>query len=394
MKDWEEKKTEKDAQMKYQRETDRPEMDEAEELDMEHRMKELKKQYEAIPVPEEGVFRMEQAIRAMKKETEAEKMEQAGQTSHQEEAQTGQEPCMEDMQTAGRAQTSRSAVGNHAEQIEKKEYRMREQNTQKKQKRSFWKGAGLTAAAAAVCITILANSSASISMAMEKLPVLGVIVKTVTFRDFQVAEEHYQADVNVPQMSAEDENGSQELQDNVAKINANIQSYTDQFVEEFKQSMEEKGEGYEGLNISYDVVTDNDKLYTIKVSAQQTAGDAMETNRYYHLDKTTGTELTLSSLFRSGSDYTNVISDEIKKQMKEQMAADDSKMYFLDDQDFPEWNFQQIQENQNFYINSDGKLVIAFDETEVAPASMGCPEFVIPTEVIQDMLNPGLSLIK
>ena len=317
---------------------------------MEQRMQELKKQYEAISVPREGIFRMEQAIQGMKK---------------------------------------RAEDGNG-----KKEYGMEDQNRKKKQKRSFWKGAGVAVAAAAVCITVLANSSASISMAMEKIPVLGVIVKTVTFRDFQVDEEHYQADVNVPQMHAQDENGSQELQDNVAKINATIQSYTDQFVEEFKQSMEEKGEGYEGLNISYEVVTDNDKLYTIKVSALQTAGDAMETNRYYHLDKITGTELTLSSLFRSGSDYITAISDEIKKQMKEQMAADESKMYFLDDKDFPEWNFQQIQENQNFYINSDGKLVIAFDETEVAPASMGCPEFVIPTDVIRDMLNPALSLIQ
>ena len=186
---------------------------EAGECRMELYMQKLKKQYQAIPVPEEGIFRMEQAIRAMKK-------------------QNG--------------------------------YKIQ------RQKRSFWKGAGMTAAAAAVCITVLANSSASVSMAMEKIPVLGVIVKTVTFRDFQVDEEHYQADVNVPQMSAGDENGSQELQDNVAKINANIQSYTDQFVEEFKQSMEENGEGYEGLNISYDVVTDNDKLYSIKVSALQT----------------------------------------------------------------------------------------------------------------------------
>ena len=161
---------------------------EAGECRMELYMQKLKKQYQAIPVPEEGIFRMEQAIRAMKKQ--------------------------------------------NGDKIQR-------------QRRSFWKGAGMTAAAAAVCITVLANSSASVSMAMEKIPVLGVIVKTVTFRDFQVDEEHYQADVNVPQMSAGDENGSQELQDNVAKINANIQSYTDQFVEEFKQSMEENGEGYE-----------------------------------------------------------------------------------------------------------------------------------------------------
>lgn len=118
---------------------------EAGECRMELYMQKLKKQYQAIPVPEEGIFRMEQAIRAMKK-------------------QNG--------------------------------YKIQ------RQRRSFWKGAGMTAAAAAVCITVLANSSASVSMAMEKIPVLGVIVKTVTFRDFQVDEEHYQADVNVPQMSA------------------------------------------------------------------------------------------------------------------------------------------------------------------------------------------------
>ena len=56
-------------------------------------------------------------------------------------------------------------------------------------------------------------------------------------------------------------------------------------MEEFKQSMEENGEGYEGLNISYDVVTDNDKLYSIKVSALQTRRGCYGTNRYYHLDK-------------------------------------------------------------------------------------------------------------
>ena len=55
---------------------------------------------------------------------------------------------------------------------------------------------------------------------------------------------------------------------------------------------------------------------------------------------------------------------------------------------------KKLMSYQVFYINSDGKLVIAFDEAEVAPASMGCPEFVIPTEVIQDMLNPGLALIQ
>ena len=36
------------------------------------------------------------------------------------------------------------------------------------------------------------------------------------------------------------------------------------------------------------------------------------------------------------------------------MEEDDSNRYFLDEEDFPEWNFRQIRKDQNFYINSDG----------------------------------------
>ena len=42
--------------------------------------------------------------------------------------------------------------------------------------------------------------------------------------------------------------------------------------------------------------------------------------------------------------------------------------------------------DQNFYINDENQLVIVFDEYEVAPGSMGTPEFVIPTEFLNGML--------
>ncbi len=42
--------------------------------------------------------------------------------------------------------------------------------------------------------------------------------------------------------------------------------------------------------------------------------------------------------------------------------------------------------NQNFYINKEGKFVISFDEYEVAPGYMGVQEFIIPTEIISNIL--------
>ena len=48
--------------------------------------------------------------------------------------------------------------------------------------------------------------------------------------------------------------------------------------------------------------------------------------------------------------------------------------------------FTTIKADQNFYITEEGKLVIVFDEYEVAPGYMGIVEFEIPTEVLADIL--------
>ena len=97
--------------------------------------------------------------------------------------------------------------------------------------------------------------------------------------------------------------------------------------------------------------------------------------------------MTLEDLFVEGSDYISAISENIKTQMKEQMAADEGVIYFLDNDDMPEFNFQGITEQTNFYFNEKDELVIAFDEYEVAPGSMGAPEFVIPQEVTAALLK-------
>lgn len=55
--------------------------------------------------------------------------------------------------------------------------------------------------------------------------------------------------------------------------------------------------------------------------------------------------------------------------------------------DNPGANFQGITEQTNFYFNEKDELVIAFDEYEVAPGSMGAPEFVIPQEVTAAILK-------
>ena len=60
-------------------------------------------------------------------------------------------------------------------------------------------------------------------------------------------------------------------------------------------------------------------------------------------------------------------------------------MFWVDDEIVE--SFEKISSDQNFYINSDGNVVICFDKYEVAPGAQGSPEFVIPNELIADILK-------
>lgn len=71
--------------------------------------------------------------------------------------------------------------------------------------------------------------------------------------------------------------------------------------------------------------------------------------------------------------------------MRQQMKNDENKIYFIDT-DMSENDFKQIKEDQNFYFNNND-LVICFDEYEVAPGYMSKTEFIIPNNIIYDILK-------
>ncbi|MGN1144988.1 MAG: RsiV family protein, partial [Acetatifactor sp.] len=66
-------------------------------------------------------------------------------------------------------------------------------------------------------------------------------------------------------------------------------------------------------------------------------------------------------------------------------AQDENKFYWLDDEDIPEWNFQSITDETAFYLNERDNVVICFNEGDVAPMYMGCVQFEIPDEIINDI---------
>ena len=257
----------------------------------------------------------------------------------------------------------------------------------KVKKIKLWKTCASAAAVLAI-VLVLPNTSQTAAAAMQQIPLLGNLFKITTVREYQVDEERNMANVKVPQVEVQDTTEGNTDADRAAQakesadaINFDIEEETNKLIDEFKESMKNE-EGYQDIYIDSKVLTDNDRLFSLELILYQGAGSGYEQHKHYTVDKLTGKELTLEDL--CGDDYVNTISEEVKEQMRAQMAADETVKYWLDDPDVPEWNFDKIAEDQDFYVNAEGHVVICFNEYDVAPGSMGCVEFIMPQTVTLD----------
>lgn len=250
----------------------------------------------------------------------------------------------------------------------------------------MWKRMGSAAAVLAILL-VLPNTSQTAAAAMQQIPILGDFFKVVTIREYQVEEDRHMADVKVPEVVPDQNTAAegtvseetlQQAKETADDINFDIQKVTDELIEEFKKNMEEYEDGYQDIYIDSNVLTDNDRWFSLELILYQGAGSGYERHRHYTIDKMTGKRAKLSDFY--GENYIDTISEEVKTQMRSQMAADENVIYWIDYEDVPEWNFQKIAEDQDFYVNADGHVVICFDEYEVAPGYMGCVEFVLKGE--------------
>ena len=247
-------------------------------------------------------------------------------------------------------------------------------------------------AAAMVMITVMANSGAAIAHAMAKIPVIGAIAEVVTFREYESTDNNnnMEADIKIPEVSVKNEDGTVN-EETTQKINKSIQEYTDEIIAQYEADVKAAGEGEGHMNVEldYSVITDSDRLFSIRFDQLLVMASGTQMVKIYHIDKQTGEMIGLDGLFKDGADYITVLSENIKEQMKERMAADESLVYWVDNEDMSEWNFESIKEDNTFYVNENGKLTVVFDEYEVAPGYMGSVEFESPTEIIQDLVQEG-----
>lgn len=174
---------------------------------------------------------------------------------------------------------------------------------------------------------------------------------------------------------------SPEFEGNGAEaLNSAVKNYTDEAIDKFLWYFNRRYNGYVAEDMRYTVIRDDEKYFTAQFNVTVNAGGSMDYSRWIVYDKSADKVLELSDMFREGSDYTGIISAEILEQMIYKNEHEDGG-FFVDGNDA----FTGINGDANFYIDSFDRIVIVFDEYEVAPGFMGSPEFVIPNRVLEEI---------
>ncbi len=243
------------------------------------------------------------------------------------------------------------------------------------------------ATAACVCLLLMgvvtANINSNFAYAMSEIPGLKGIVKVITFSKYEFSDNGYEAKVVTPKIEGLLD---KELE---AKLNTEFKQNAESVISAFEKDVNELKQNFGeetvhmGIESNYIVKTDNDKILALDLYTFSVAGSSSTVHSFYTIDKKSGQILTLKGLFEEDADYTAVISAYIKKEMIRLNEKEDG-MFWVNSE-IPDWDFQKIKADQNFYINNEGQLVICFDKYEIAAGAQGSPEFVIPKEIIEDI---------
>ncbi len=264
---------------------------------------------------------------------------------------------------------------------------IKENRSLKPKERSSFKKTIIAAASALIImatVTVGINTSPAFAETLSKVPIVGGIVKVLTFKEYTLNDETFNADIKIPEISGlKDEELQKALNEKYLEENEKLYQ---QFINDMEE-MKKSGGGHLGVDSGYVIKTDNDRILSVGRYVVNTVASSSTTFKYDTIDKKNEVLITLPSLFKDDS-YINIISENIKEQMIKRHKEDENMIYWvsgIEDED-PIELFEEISKDQNFYINNDGKLVICFDKYEVAPGYMGVQEFIIPTEVISNVL--------
>ncbi len=212
------------------------------------------------------------------------------------------------------------------------------------------------------------------SESLDRLPVIGSIVNvfnTTFFFQYKANE----INVDIPNVKYQ-----KEIDD---VLNDDINRFTYAIIENFFKEYDD--DKYQYTKIDYAIITDNYLWFTLKINVLEIMASGYNYSKYYHINKKSNKIVILDDLFKN-KEYKRAINEEIKRQMRSRMKENEKLVYWIDNAD-QTTDFKTIKDDQKFYFDKKGKLVIVFDQLEVGPGFMGIQEFLIDSKIYEDYLK-------
>lgn len=160
--------------------------------------------------------------------------------------------------------------------------------------------------------------------------------------------------------------GNQQLEN---KLNKEIEG---------KNINETDEEQKKSISTTFEEKYHNDKKLSFVITTTETQASTGIQKLYYNVNLETGEDLTLKDLL--GNNYKELVNESVQSQIEQRMKEDENQIFFgftQDEKDMGIKGFEGIKDDQTFYINKDGNVVITFEQFEIAPGYMGVPEFEI-----------------
>lgn len=262
---------------------------------------------------------------------------------------------------------------------------LKEREKEIMRKKSKFKEVVLSLGTVAAIFVLSVNLIPDLAYASSKIPVLGEIVRVVTFGRYEVKNNGYEANVVTPKIEGL---LNKQLEDKLNnEFKENSQAIIAAFEQDIKELEREFGTDFHlGVDANYVVRTNNDDILAIDTYIVNTVGSSSTKHSFYTIDKKNGTLIELKGLFKENADYITPISKYITGEMRKQNQQGTAYFWIGNEDEIVE-GFEKIKEDQSFFVNDSGNIVICFDKYEVAPGAYGCPEFEIPQEVVKDIIK-------
>lgn len=249
--------------------------------------------------------------------------------------------------------------------------------------RSLWRAPIYATGACAICFALLVNVSPAFAAAVEVIPGIGAVARLITVREEVEESGRDHVKIRLPALAntgntALEQRVNEQIREKMERAVAEARAR----VAEYRKAQLATGGSVDDvipvmIDIDYELKYTSPVFISFVVSKMQTLANAYTEQMFYNLALPEGRPVTLAE--RLGDDYKSRVNAEIRRQIAERKRTNENAMFFEEGE---AGGFRSIADDQAFFLNQRGEVVIVFNKYEIAPGAMGILHFVIPTPAL------------